>query len=51
MMVRTCIHSPIPAPSTTMSIAITPYAVCASSRESKYRPAAITIDPVIGKIL
>jgi hypothetical protein len=44
-------QSPIPAPSTTMSIAITQYAVCASSRESRYSPAAITSDPVTGKIL
>src|SRR3954454_3592247 len=51
MIVRTCMLSPMPAPSTTMSTAITQYAVWASSRDSRYSPTAITSDPATGKTL
>lgn len=49
-MVNTCMHRPIPSPSTNMYTDSSHALVELSIRESKYSPSAITRAPTIGKI-
>ena len=41
----------MPRPRTSIATAICQYGVSASSRDSRYRPSAITAEPTTGKIL